>query len=474
MMRYAIAMALVLAATLLATACKDGESPAKKTPSQSTATALRPEPVAAVSDGVLLVQRQGPRPTTFGLAMDGSVEEWGTGFSYLVSPDGEHVAFLRGESQDRPLEVVIMDGQRRETFAQRGPRPGPNSMYPSVLWSPDGGRLAYTLPDEERPAANRVYTVNADGKERREVTTDAGSYSLIGWTRDGRLLLHHGTNLVLLGDKKETLPLADGIRETYGFQMSPDGRAVAVTAGTDGEAQELWVMDTDSGESRLVAEMGSVVRGPAEERYVSAAPPAAPMPDAPTAMLKGAPPVVWSPDGGRIAYHRTETNDNDVLLSELHVVNIESGVDTLVNRGGSWGETWSPDGRYLAVPREAPTLLWRADGSSKEISEGAEHALWTPNGTLVLVVAYTGVIRLVDPDTTRVTASATEAGEEVRGLDVAIDSPVWSPSGRYLALATNEDAGMRNGSLLVVDTQTATATLVLAKGSFQPLAWLRG
>ena len=477
-MRYAITVALVLAASLLAAGCKDSESPAQKTPSNSTPTAVRPEPVGPVPEGVLLVQREGQPDTTFGIGSDGGVEDFGKGFSAAASPDGRSVAFLRG-SAENPSELVILSAGGEERFSDTAS----GTIWLPLSWSPDGSQLAYAMSDDANGELSHVYTVKADGSGRRLMTRDDGSYNVVGWTEDGQLLVasfggaRGQSRLLVIGEESRELALPEGSGDVGLYpQLSPDRRRLAVYGGSLEEGVELWVVEMDTGKSRLVAEMGCSARQPAEERYVSAAPPAAPLPHAPAAMLKGLPPVAWSPDGSHIAYNRSETNDKGVMLSELHVVNIESGTDTLVNRGGSWGETWSPDSRYLAVLREAPVLLWQADGSTKELSEAAEHALWASDGTLVLVVAFTGVIKLVDPDTSRVSASATEAGEEIRGLDVAIQSPAWSPGGRYLALATSPEGGGLNvssGSLYVVDTRTAEATLVLDKGSFFPVAWLR-
>ena len=468
-MRYALTV--VMLAALLAAACKDSESPTEKTPSHSTPAAMRPEPVAPLPEGVLLVQRESRLPTTFAIAADGSVAEHQQGFIYVPSPDGEHASFMRGASQDRPSEVVIMDGQGRETFAQRGPEPGPDSMYPGVLWSPDGSELAYTLPDEQRPSANRVYLVNADGKERRQVTTDAGSYSLIGWTQDGRLLVRDGAGLTLMGGKTEALPLPEGLPALGDVQMSRGGRFVAFTVGNFDETRQLWLLEVDTGDSRLLAEMGRLARRPAEERYVSAAPPAAPLPDAPAAMLKGPPPLAWSPDGKRIAYYRNGMVESNTLTSELRVVDVETGQDVSVTTESSSAATWSPDGRYLAESGgdQGGVVLLGPGNGVRTLDVQPNYMLWAPDGRLLAVSG--GSLSLVDPETGDVEEARTADGKAIVGAQGW--GAVWSPDGRHLAVATGEDAGMRNGSLYVIDTQTATAALILEKGSFQPVAWLR-
>jgi len=467
MMRYAITVALVLAAALLAAGCKDSESPPQKTPSSSTPAAIQPEPVGPVPEGVLLVKREGAPDTTFGIGSDGGVAERRKGFNYLVSPDGEHAAFLRGASVDRASEVVMLNAEGKEMFAHRGAQPGRDSMYPQVLWSPDGHRLAYTLPDEDRSSANRVYTVNADGSGRREVTADAGSYSLVGWTADGRLLVQENATLALMGEKSEPLALPDGLPALGEVQISRDGRFVAFTVGSLGEARQLWLLEIDSGDSRLLAEMGQLARRPAEGRYVSAAP----LPDAPAAMLKGPPPVAWSPDGKRIAYYTTEMIESNTLTSELRVVNVETGEDVSVTKEGGWAAAWSPDGRYLAesAGERGGVVIMGPGNEVRTLDARAFHLLWSPDGKLVAVAG--GSLSLVDPETGDAQEARTPEGTAVAGAQGW--GTIWSPNGRYLAVVTGEDEALRNGSLFVVDTRTAEATLVLDAGSFYPVAWLR-
>jgi len=476
MMRYAIAVALVLAvallaASLLAAGCKDSESPAQKTPSPSTPTAAQPEPVGPVPEGVLLVKRQGAPDTTFGIGSDGGVAERRKGFNYLVSPDGEHAAFLRGASADRASEVVMLNAGGKEMFAHRGAQPGRDSTYPQVLWSPDGHRLAYTLPDEAVPSTNHVYTVSAESGGRRQLSENAGSYSLIGWTADGRLLVQENATLALMGGKSEPLALPDGLPALGEVQISQDGRFVAFTVGNLGEARQLWLLDIDSGDSRLLAEMGQLARRPADGRYVSAAPPAAPLPDAATAMLKGPPPVAWSPDGKRIAYYTTEMIESNTLTSELRVVNVETGEDVSVTNEGGWAAAWSPDGRYLAesAGKRGGVVIMGPGNDVRTLDVQAFRLLWSAGGKLAAV--GDGSVSLVDPETGDAQEARTPEGTAVAGARGW--GTIWSPSGRYLAVVTGEDEALRNGSLFIVDTGTAEATLVLDKGSFFPVAWLR-
>ena len=471
MMRYAFAVVMVVAA-LLAAGCKDSESPAQKTPSPAASTDAQLEPLAPVPEGVLLVQESNPigYPTTFAIRESEALAIT-KGPLLSVAPDGRHLAAIEQDAAgDYRAMVRVIGADGKETFAHRGPEPGRDSMYPSVLWSRDGKQLAYTLPDEERLSTNRVYTVNADGSGRGQASENAGSYTLIGWTADGQLLVHDGANLISSDVGDETLPLPDGFAASYSFQMSPDGRAVAFTAGSDPEAQELWVLDTDSGESRLVAKTGPQARRPPAGLYVSAgAPPGAEAAAGPAAMMKGPPPVAWSPDGSRIAYYRSWTDEGATFRSELRVVDIETGEDVSVTEEGGWRASWSPDGRFLAEAESVHSrvVLLAPGGDVRTLDVPANRVLWSPTGRLIAIGSG---VRLVDPETGEATEARTAEGYSVAGAWGW--DPASSPDGRYLALVTTEDPGRTNGSLYVVDTQTAEATLVLEKVPLHPAGWL--
>lgn len=476
MMRYAFVV--VLLAALLAAACKDSEPPAKVTPSPAASAVKQPEPMAPVPEGMLLVQESNPigYPRTF--SIEGSeVREMTKGPLLSVAPDGRHLAAIEQDAEDYRVVVRIFDADGEETFVARAPEGtrSANPYFTAPVWSPDGSQVAYALPEHAgSDLANLfvLFVVNADGSGDRLVTQETEAYVIIGWTGDGRVLVDSPeAGLVVMGAKRQTLPMPEG-QEVFGeFQLSPDGRSLAFLVGNWDEGFEVWVMDVASGKSRRVADMGQVAAWPAPERYVSAGLPlGAKAVDAPAAMMKGPPPVAWSPDGSRIAYYRNETSAADTFFSELRVVNIETGEDVSVTESGSWQASWSPDGRYLAEPAhdDGKVLLLRPDGTTTVLDVQGQTVTWSEDGTLVAATA--GGIALVDPATGEVREVLVEDGGNFYGAQIW--EPVWSPDGRYLALATSEDPGRNTGSLYVLDTQTSEVTTVLETGSFHPVAWL--
>jgi WD40 repeat protein len=428
------------------------------------------------------VQKESQSPTTFGILADGDVQDFGKGVHYFPSPGGRHTAFLRGKDLVEPTEVVIMTAAGKETFAAKSPEHsvGRPSAWPNAMWSPDGSQLAHTLADKSDPDRRQVHVVNADGSGRRQLTSEAAYYDVVGWTANRRVLVtdygseNAAPRLLIMGAKCVELPLPEGAAEVGVYpQPSPHGRYVAVYGGSWEEGLELWLLDVQTGESRFMADMGYVATRPASGLYVSAGIPLGLEPaETDDLLLKGPPPVIWSPDGSRIAYYRSGNDANGAYVSELRVVNVESGLDISVAQDPSWQAAWSPDGRYLAEPthKAQGILLLRPDGSTAVLDVRADQLLWTGDG--MLLAAHPGGISLVDPNSGEVQAVLTAEGDNVYGAGLWGEAGVWSPDGRYVAFATSKDYERANGSLYVLDAQTGDVTLIVEEGSFRPVAWL--
>ncbi len=483
-MRYVFVSAI--AAILLASACGGSAPPQEATEPSPTSSAIDygavpPEPVGPAPEGVLLVQKESPSPTTFGVSADGGVRRYGQGLHYVSSPDGRSVAVVKRDGSNQPSGVGIVTADGREVFEAQTPQASHGAdpiFFPTLLWSPDGSRLAYTLPDGANTERSWVYTVNADGSERRRIAATANYYSLIGWTADGLLLAgrwsDEGVSVVTMGAKSVELPIPEVSIDNVDLNASPDGRYVAFLAGDWEEGLEVWVLEIESGRSWLVADMGYIAARPASGLYVSAGVPLA-LEQAETddLLLKGPPPVTWSPDGSRIAYYRSGNDANGVYTSELRVVNVESGLDISVAQDSSWQAAWSADGRYLAEPiREAGNVVvLRPDGSTAMLDVRADQLLWTGDG--MLLAAHPGGVSLVDPNSGEVQAVLTAEGDNVYGAGLWGEASVWSPDGRYVAFATSKLSHRNaNSSLYVLDAQTGDVTLIVEEGSFRPVAWL--
>ncbi len=227
-------------------------------------------------------------------------------FAPAWSPDGRRIAFVRDRVVDRGRgrprthrpEVYVMnaDGSRQLRLVRGGREP---------LWSPDGGRLAFTRGQ----GGGSVYVVNVDGSEERNVTR--GPARAFAWSPDGRRIAFDSARdgnseiYVVNADGRGLRRLTHNPAHDLAPAWSPNGRRIAF-AGAGG----IYVMNTDGSGQR------NLMRSPTRDF-------------APT----------WSPDGRRIAF----VSQRDGNL-EVYVMNPDGSGQRNLTRS-PWHEgsaSWSP------------------------------------------------------------------------------------------------------------------------------------
>ncbi|MCI0610667.1 MAG: hypothetical protein L0Z71_16600, partial [Anaerolineae bacterium] len=109
------------------------------------------------------------------------------------SPDGSHLLFFqrvypeKGSPPPSPPELYSIDvnGGNKVMLAS-----GNISLF-EVSWSPDGKHVAYIANDPQNPNASRLYIVNADGSDRRDITKSLQANERLNgfsydWSADGQ------------------------------------------------------------------------------------------------------------------------------------------------------------------------------------------------------------------------------------------------------------------------------------------------
>ncbi len=200
------------------------------------------------------------------------------------SPDGSQIAFMSNRSGRFEIWTIRADGSGLRQMTDASPRGGVN--YP--VWSPDGRRMSYNLPDEmgyiiepgkpwkeQRPQLVRAplpdrswFWVNdwshdggrlagtiqrLDGSalgiavyslETGKLQQVADFGQLPRWLPDGRRLLFQASGRIYLVDTtgkrtKEILAVPEGVINPY-FDVSWDGRTIVFSL--EAMESDIWLM----------------------------------------------------------------------------------------------------------------------------------------------------------------------------------------------------------------------------------------
>lgn len=257
------------------------------------------------------------------------------------SPDGAHIAYLRGTDRRKRAVVVhaIQTGTEREL-----PAPFTDTVHASnwgPTWLPDGLGV---LVSDVNLATNRftVHQLDLDGAQARvafdgdftrawphvRVSPDGRWFYFV--RRDPTPSVDRGTLILVRRDRasgEETeLYRAPSLRAVgfFGLAISRDGRHLSFSQNTGDNERALVVVPTAGGQHRVV------YRG----TYG--------MPQPQTG--------VWTPDGHHVLISGRQAGARDAL-NELWAVPIGGGEPRAVGlqrRGGISAVSFSPDGKRLA------------------------------------------------------------------------------------------------------------------------------
>jgi uncharacterized protein YjdB len=155
---------------------------------------------------------------------------------------------VRPDSPDTLLPVLI-DG-------------GPNVQG---VRSPDRTRIAFS---SNRAGSYDLYVMDADGRDVRRLTVDAGSEGDPVWTPDGSRILYTaappaGTPQVMSirPDGRDARPVAVSAGANRGPEVSPDGRRIVFVSTRDGNP-EIYEASIDGGLPRRLTKSGDRKNSP--------------------------------------------------------------------------------------------------------------------------------------------------------------------------------------------------------------------
>ena len=175
-------------------------------------------------------------------------------FGPTWSPDGTRIAFssFRDVVDNWEIYAVDADGNNLTRLAKHEF----HDVLPS--WSPDGRKIAFvSYRDGGFNDPTQIFVMNADGKERRNLTGDTQLTvnSKPTWSPDGSKIAFNSYRhfvpapsrydiFVITADGKELEQLTDGPGSSTSPVYSPDGTKIAYVSRR-GEDKNIFLMDTN-------------------------------------------------------------------------------------------------------------------------------------------------------------------------------------------------------------------------------------
>lgn len=235
-----------------------------------------------------------------------------------ISPDGRTVVWSALSTTGNIWSLPL--GPRGEPAGAPRPLTREQARNTWPVFSPSGKSIAF---GRSWPGLNPdIWTMDADGQNRTQITTSPTAELIGDWLPDGRRLFfvnHRAKKSALwtidtITRKEEPLPLPD--REFGSPRISPDAKRLAYQTKKGSNTTNIWVADLTTGERKQLTFDREFIGFPC-----------------------------WSPDGKFLAIQ--VTRGDDVMVA---IVPSEGGdpVQLTFDRGLSWPFSWSPDGDKIA------------------------------------------------------------------------------------------------------------------------------
>lgn len=309
---------------------------------------------------------------------------------------------INGKPDDSHLVSVIVDGSMPQDAD-----PLTNAQIDSIeKWitlgavldaglSPDAP-LSSIMPKLPQPPAPEKYHV-------------AIPVTAVAISPDGSLVASSGYHEVLIWDAQngELVRRISNVAErTYGLQFSPDGKLLAVAAGTPGEYGEMKLFDPSN---------GALVKDPLSSSDCVYC-------------------VAFSPDGAHVATGGADRS--------IRIFGTSSGEqERLIEDHADWvmGIAWSPDGKKLAsASRDKTSKVFDATTGESQITFSAHGdavfgVQFSTDGSQIITSGRDKQIRIWGTADAKQAKAVGGFGNEIYGLQLTPDGRLFSACADMLA-----------------------------------------
>jgi TolB protein len=178
------------------------------------------------------------------------------------SPDGQTIVFQspRNEGDTRLFTMKPDGSEQRELIPTKG-------FCGVPVYAPDGKRIALMCAASMTgigTAANpwRIFLVDADGKNLRQITDGPGNDQAPNWSPDGKSLVFYSDRsrsdqlyrMDVASGTAQALTGGPGKSKTGSY--SPDGKSIVFMSDRDG-AWNVWAMAADGSGARKIAHVAN-------------------------------------------------------------------------------------------------------------------------------------------------------------------------------------------------------------------------
>ena len=211
---------------------------------------------------------------------------------------------------DGRIQRISADGKHTEYLTL------PVSGMFDAQVSPDGKRLAFSLPSTQKKDNNSIWMVGIDGKGLRKLTNQPELEISPSWRPDGAEIVYSAGKTVEAHELWQ-VSLKDHAQEqltagTLSLKVDPAVSPAGVIAYSDNQAgsYDIWVLDKDGGKPARITDMPEFEGEPS-----------------------------WSPDGKALAFSVYRSGENRIWVSD----NVGKGARPVTPAGvRSRSPVWAP------------------------------------------------------------------------------------------------------------------------------------